>query len=281
MRKRFSVCLLLCMALLLVLPLTARAGAKLDYVNDYANILPAGTRDTLNAKAAQIAAETGFPVYIVVVEDVDDYVQEGGIEYFSELVFREYELGAGDSGDGILLAMSMEERDYDIYAHGDFGNYAFTDYGKEQLAGTFLDNFRANDWAGGFADYIDNCGVLIAQAKRGDPLDIWIPDPPAPAPRGITPLEGVIIVLVPCVVAGSIVGGFKKQMTTAVRQTRAENYVSHGGLTLRDRSDQFINRTVTRQVVPRATTSSRPGGGHYGGTTVSSSSGGSHHSGKF
>ncbi|MCR5576010.1 MAG: TPM domain-containing protein [Oscillospiraceae bacterium] len=150
--------------------------AKLDYVNDFAGILSAETRDVLNQRAAQVSQQYGFPVYVVVVDDMKNYVN-GNIEYFAEEIFRTYELGAGESGDGVLLAMSMAERDYDICAHGDFGNYAFTDYGKGQLADTFLDNFRANDWTGGFADYIDNCGILISRAKNGDPLDVWIPDP--------------------------------------------------------------------------------------------------------
>ena len=280
MKKRLLVSLLLCTVLLLALPLAARAEAKLDYVSDYAGVLSADARASLNDRAARVSQQYGFPVYIVIVQNMNDYVN-GGIEYFAEEIFRSYELGAGDSGDGVLLAMSMAERDYDVYAHGDFGNYAFTDYGKGQLADTFLDNFRANDWAGGFADYIDNCGVLIARAKNGDPLDIWIPDPETPAPRGISAMEALIIVLAPSLLAGTVVGGFKRKMKTAVRQTQAASYVSRSGLQLRASSDQFINRTVTRQPVPKNTSSSRPSGGHSGGTTISHSSGGSHHSGKF
>ena len=276
MKKRFLFSLLLCAALLLALPLTARAEAKLDYVSDYANILSAETRESLNSQAAQIAADTGCGVYIVVVDNYKTYVN-GTIENFSEAIYKTYELGEGEGKNGVLLSMSMNDRDYDLTAYGDFANYAFTDYGKQQLAGTFLDNFRANDWAGGFADFIENSGRLIARAKNGDPLDQWIPDPPQ---RRITPAEAVIIVLFPSLVAGMVVGGFKRKSKTAVRQTKAANYVSRGGLQLRERSDQFINRSVTRQIIPKNTSSSRPGGGHAGGTSVNSG-GFSHHSGKF
>ena len=151
MKKRLFACLLLCTLLLLALPLTAGAEAKLDYVTDTAGILSSETRDALNQRAAQVSQQYGFPVYVIVVDDVKNYVN-GTIEYFAEVIFSEYNLGAGESGDGVLLAMSMAERDYDIYAHGDFGNYAFTDYGKERLAQSFLDNFRQDDWAGGFQD---------------------------------------------------------------------------------------------------------------------------------
>ena len=276
MKKRFLFSLLLCAALLLALPLTARAEAKIDYVSDYANILSAETRESLNSQAAQIAADTGCGVYIVVVDNYKTYVN-GTIENFSEAIYKTYELGEGEGKNGVLLSMSMNDRDYDLTAYGDFGNYAFTDYGKQQLANTFLDNFRANDWAGGFADFVENSGRLIARARNGDPLDQWIPDPPQ---RGITPAEALIIVLAPSLVAGMVVGGFKRKSKTAVRQTKAANYVSRGGLQLRERSDQFINRSVTRQIIPKNTSSSRPGGGHAGGTSVNSG-GFSHHSGKF
>ena len=161
MKKRLFACLLLAVLLLLALPLSARAEARLDYVNDYAGILADGTRQSLNDRAAQISRAYDCGVYIVVVDDYRDYVN-GGIEDFSEAIYKEYELGEGEAKDGILLAMSMDDRDYDITAYGDFANYAFTDYGKDQLASTMLDNFRADDWAGGFADFIDNAGTLTA-----------------------------------------------------------------------------------------------------------------------
>ena len=279
---RRILALLLCAALLLSLGITAHAEAQLDYVNDYAGVLTQEERDTLNERAAAVSRQYGFPVYIVTVSDCRDYVADGNVGTFAEEVFHTYALGYGEKEEGVILAMSMEDRDFDIYAHGDFGNYAFTDYGKEQLADTFLDNFRRDDWAGGFADYIDNCGVMLARAKNGDPVDQWIPDPPAQQERqhGMTPMKWLISLLFPGLVGGAAVSGMSRQMKTAVKQTRAEEYVGRGSPQLRVRDDQFINRSVTRQVIRRQEPSSRPGG-HYGGTTISGSHGGSHHSGKF
>ena len=286
MKKRLLITLLLlCVALTAfgASSLPAHAEARLDYVTDGANLLSEAERAALRDRAAEISDRYGFPVYIVTVDDYTDYVN-GSIEYFTEEIFRSYDLGAGETGDGVLLALSMKERDYDLYAHGDFGNYAFTDYGKEQLANTFLDNFRSGDWAGGFADYVDNCGVLLQRARDGDPVDIWIPDPtPQPEPRqpeGMTPLKMLLSLLFPGLVSGATVSGMARQMKTANRQTRAENYIGQGGVELRERQDQFINRSVTRQVIRRAPPGGgNQSGGHFGGTTISSSRGGSHHSG--
>ncbi len=280
MKKKLFVSLLLALSLLLSVSVCARAEARLDYVTDAAGILSEAECRSLNEKAAQISEEYRCGVYIIIVDDYREYIRSGNIESFAEEAFDSYELGYGDTHDGILLAMSMNERDYDLYAHGDFGNYAFTDYGKEQLAGTFLDNFRANDWAGGFSDFVGNSGNLLKLAREGKPMDIWIPDPVEDQP-GLTPAKLLVSLLGGCLTGGATVGGMKRKMKTAVRQTRAEQYALGGGVDLRTQQDTFINRSVSRQVIRRESSGGRPGGGHYGGTTISGSHGGSHHSGKF
>ena len=283
MKKKLLLTLLLALALLLSLSASAFAEARLDYVTDEAGILSEEERTQLNAQAGRISEQYQCGVYVVIVNDYFKYVGAGGIEHFTEEVYANYDLGYGDTRDGIMLALSMDQRDYDLYAHGDFGNYAFTDYGKEQLAQRFLDNFRENDWAGGIQDFIAKSGDVIRNAKNGDVVDIWIPDPVEEPGPSLTPGKVLVSAVISALFGGATVGGMKKQMKTAVKQTRAANYVSQGGVTLRIRDDRFVNRTVTRQVIRHDPPSggSRPSGGHFGGTTISGSHGGSHHSGKF
>ncbi len=282
MKKKLLLTLLLALALLLSLSASAFAEARLDYVTDEAGILSEEERTQLNAQAGRISEQYQCGVYVVIVNDYRSYVN-GSIETFAEEVFAGYDLGYGDSRDGVMLAMSMADRDYDLYAHGSFGNYAFTDYGKGQLAESFLDNFRRSDWAAGFRDFVDMGETLIRRARDGDPLDQWIPDPAEEQGPSLTPGKLLLSAVISALFGGATVGGMKKQMKTAVKQTRAANYVSQGGVTLRIRDDRFVNRTVTRQVIRHDPPSggSRPSGGHFGGTTISGSHGGSHHSGKF
>ena len=279
MRKRFILSLLLALALVLSLSVCAHADAQIDYVTDTAGVLSAEEQTALNDQARQIAAQYGCGVYIVTVDDYTQYVN-GNIEDFGEAVYKTYDLGEGEGKDGILLVMSMNDRDYDLCAYGDFGNYAFTDYGKDQLAGPFLDNFRRNDWAGGFRDYVTNAGSLIQRARAGDPLDTWVYDAPQTERSRFTPFSILAVIFFPLLVAAGVVGGMKRQMKTAVRQTRADSYIGQGGAHLRDRRDQFVNRTVTRQVIRREPVSGSRPGGHAGGTSINSG-GFSHHSGKF
>ena len=280
MKKRFLLALLLTLALLLGITACAHAEARIDYVTDEAGILTANEVKALRDSAAAVSDKYDCGVYLVVVYDHTKYVN-GNIETFAETVFDSYDLGYGESKNGVLLAMSMKERDYDIYAHGSFGNAAFTDYGKTKLAESFLDNFRRNDWIGGFRDYISTSDSMLRQARDGKPVDVWIPDP-APAQPRFSFGKLLASIGLGCLFGGAVVGGMKRSMKTAVRQVRAENYLV-GGVSLHTRTDQFVNRVVNRHVIPRTPPSSggRPGGGHFGGTTISGSHGGSHHSGKF
>ena len=279
MKKKAIVSLLFALCLLLCMTAAAHAEARIDYVSDYAGLLSDAQRQDLSNLAARVSDEYNFGIFVVVVNDYKSYVN-GSIADFSENVFHRYGLGRGQKEEGVLLAMSMSNRDYDIYAHGDFGNYAFTDYGKRQLADSFLDNFRDNDWEGGFRDFIENSGNMLEMARNGRPVDTWIADQAETGPR--MTLGKILVSLgVGCLTGGATVSGMKRQMKTAIRQTGAANYVSLGGVKLSNKRDDFVNRSVTRQVIPRQTTGGRPGGGHYGGTTTSGSFGGSHHSGKF
>ena len=277
--KKILVSLLLAFALLLSINIAAHAEARLDFVTDGAGVLTDSEKQALRDRAAQVSGQYDFGVYIVVVNNYKDYVN-GSIEDFAEEVFHSYGLGYGDDENGVILAMSMNERDYDIYAHGNFGNYAFTDYGKKQLANSFLDNFRQNDWRGGFHDYVETCADMLQKAKAGNPVDTWVPDPVENSGPGVGFKVGVSL-LIGSIFGGASVGSMKRSMKTAVKQTQAENYVVRGGVKLRGKKDEFINRTVTRTRIRQESSSDRPSGGHFGGTTISGSHGGSHHSGKF
>ena len=279
--KKSLISLLLALLALLSLTVCAYAEARLDYVTDGTGLLTDSEKQELRDRAAAISDRYDFGVYVVIVDNYQSYVN-GSISDFAEEVFHSYGLGRGEKEEGVLLAMSMSDRDYDIYAHGDFGNYAFTDYGKTRLASSFVDDFMHNDWAGGLRDYVKNCGDMLQKARDGNPVDIWIPDTVQPA-RRFDAFKAAVSLFIGTIFGGAAVGGMKHSMKTAVKQTRAENYVVNGGVKLTGRSDEHVNRTVSRTMIrqPSSSSGNRPGGGHFGGTTISGGHGGSHHSGKF
>lgn len=279
MIKKLFVCLILCLSLCMGFALSASA-QELYNISDAAGLLGAQDLVTLDENAKAISNHYNCGVYVVIVDDYTDYVR-GSISDFSEAVYKSYDLGYGEGRNGILLALSMAERDYDLCAYGDWAHYAFTDYGKGELADEFLDNFRNNDWAGGLYDYVAGCSSLMDLAKNGNPLDTIIYEE-VPEVPGWTPTELMLIIFVPCLIALGICSVYRAQMKTAKRQFFAMPYVDEGSSRLTVNHDQFLSRNVVRTPIPRKDDDDGPraSGGRPGGTSINSG-GFSHKSGKF
>lgn len=269
MKKKFFVCLLLCMTLILSFASFASADSQ-AHVGDSAGVLTQDEYIALERAAAEVSDKYGCGVYAIIV---DDYTQFGrSIDRAAEEIFNGTGMGYGDTDNGVLLLLSMNDRDYDILAHGDFGNYAFTDYGKDVLSDSFLDNFRNNDWYGGLRDYVSSCDYFLECAKDGNPIDV-----PQREEHKATLAEKLpIFAAISSAISALFCGVSSNGMKNAKRKTDASYYVSSGRINLIAREDFFTHRTQSVQRIPRNNNS---GGGH-GGTTVNAG-GFSHKSGKF
>lgn len=272
MKKRvFSLVLLL----VLILSLSAGVFAEeegLGYVTDAADLLTVEQWEYLEnlAKTASENAQCG--IYIVTVDDFMNYYDTNSVEVCAQSIYHDYAMGYGEGKDGILLLLSMADRDYDLCAYGDFGNYAYTDYGKDMLDDEFLDDFSGNNWASGFEDYISTAYSFAMSARNGEPIDSY-------GGRGSTEESktGKIaaVVFIPALIALLVCSIMKGKMKSAVLKKDADAYLQSGSVRLTRQLDQFTHVTETRTHIDRG--SSRSGGG---GTSVNSS-GFSHHSGKF
>lgn len=284
--------------LIACLSIPAFADAQLSHVTDEAGILYDYDAAALEERAAEVSGQYGCGVYIVTVEDFTDYSDEYYIDGFGKELFAGYELGLGDDGCGILLILSMAERDYALVAHGDFANMAFTDYGKEVLAESFLDDFRNDDWYQGFADYIDSCAEFMRLAADGQPVDVQ--DSPSDENYGgdygyddygyddsdfnfgffwrlthmVGPVTWLIIIGVPALIALTVCLCMKRGMKTAVSSGNANTYISPEGIRLTRKNDIYTHTTVTR-------TQNVPDDDNRGGGTTVDSGGFSSSRGKF
>ena len=265
MNKKF-LSLILSMILLFALACPVMATAENVPFNtmvvDAAEILSESEEQWLAQKAWDLTQEYQCAVYITTVPNLGGYeVQE-----YSQLIFDQWNMGYGSERSSINLLLSMDEREYDIMAHG-YGNTAFTDYGKEVMAERFLDEFGNDDWYGGFEEYLDCCGEFLQLAAEGKPYDVNSEE--------ASPLVGLAAGIgVPALIAHIVCSKFESQMKTANKQTKANNYMTAAGLELSKRNDVFTHTTVSERLIE---TESRSSGG---GTTVNSH-GSSHKSGKF
>lgn len=275
MKKKLCFALLFSL-LLCLLPLCAAATglAAEELVTDEAGILSAEEIERLERVAAQVSEQYGCGVYIVTVADYQSYGRN--VEAASEAIYRARGMGYGAEKSGILLLLSMDDRDYDLAVYGRTAITAFTDYGQEELADSFLPFFRQNDWAGGFEKFVNNAAYLLQRAAAGDPVDILVYGDAERAPMG-TGMKLLLSIVPACLISGGVCLGMRSRMKTAKIKTTAEDYVVPGSLQLSVNTDRFLR--TTRTVVKDPPPASR-GGGHSGGTSVNSG-GFSHHSGKF
>ncbi len=274
---RFLASVLLILTVLL-LPVTAADSwmdqkPKLDHVTDNAGLLTNTQQQNLENKAQAIESTYGFGVYIITVEDFRDYDNNDVFEA-AVWLYQEYSLGIGDGKDGLLLLLSMAERDYSLITYGDFGNSAFNDEGRACMTKFFLDDFKNNNWYAGFSDYLDWSEDYLQVAKEGEPYSAGnLPMTGAERAKRIAIRIGIIL-LVPLAIAFIWVGVLTSKMKSVARQTQATAYAA-GGLELTQQFDQYIRTTETRTKIEKSSS----GGG--GGSRSSRSGGFSGTSGKF
>ncbi|MBE6657409.1 MAG: TPM domain-containing protein, partial [Ruminococcaceae bacterium] len=166
--------------------------------------------------------------------------------------------GFGSSYDGVLLLVSMEDRDWWISTSG-YGITAFTDWGIDCLSDRFLPDLGNGFYADAFEIFVQGCDEYITLAKNGTPFDIGSePFDPGTA-LGISAVVGLIASLI-------IVSSMKAQLKT-VRQQNAANYLKRDSMKITDSHELFLYRNVSRTVKQESS---------GGSSTHRSSSGRSH-----
>ncbi len=264
MKKRLvSLALLLLTLAFLALPALAAEERELPLVCDAYGLLTKEQDEELNALAEAYSQQYGCDIIVVTVGSTQGY----DVESFTEAVYDSYRYGRGEDKSGVILLLSMNGRDYDLYTHG-YGRTAFTDYGAEKLLGKVLPYLRKDDWAGAFRKYIELCAEYLQKARDGKPVDTILP---AFLQGFRWSLKAVLWSLVAATVAAFMVTGIlKSKMKSAVLQTEADDYLT-GELDLTHREDRFLRKERVRTL-----RESSGGGGRGGG-----GGGGGHHSGKF
>ncbi len=225
---------------------------------DDADLLTDSEESTLLGKLDQISETHQCDVVVVTTNSLEG---KGSTQYADDFFdYNGYGMGAGY--DGILLLVSMEERDWAMSTHG-FGITAFTDAGLEYLENQFLSDLSNGYYADSFTAYAESCDIMLKQARNGDPFDydnlpkepfslMWIP---------IAIIGGAILSFI-------VVGVMKAELKSVRKQAAANNYVREGSLNIRESRDTYLYRKVDKREKPK-----NNGGGS---STHRSSSGRSH-----
>lgn len=263
MKKRIR-CLLLVLMFCLVLCVGAAAaeqtGAQLSYVTDAAGLLSENENMPLEKMAENVSKKYGVGVYIVTVEDYRDFHSEG-VYKATYTIYHECTMGEGPNRDGIMLLLSMDDRDWAMFCYGSRCEYAFNSYGQQKLEKVFLDNFGENDWYGGFEDYVKECSVYLEKASAGKPVRASL----------FYPL--LIVIGLSLLAAAAVVAVIWQKMDAVSKKATANDYVS-AGLRLTEQTDRFTHKTTSSRKIERSSSS-------RGSSYSESGGGGSGRSGKF
>lgn len=225
------------------------ADEEASFVTDISGLLTCEEWEELESTAQEISSRNDCGVYIVIVDDYNDY-GSGDVCDIASQVFNHADNGFGVGADrnGILLLLSMNEHDWAMYVHGKTAKYAFDDYGLSMLEDSFLPEFGDSDWYGGFSGYLSACDEYLTKAASGDPV------------RESPVLSILVVVGVSCLIALVVCLVLKGKMKSVRRKVEAQAYIAAGGLCLTDSYDQFTHTTETRRRIERNTSKSESSG---------------------
>ena len=173
--RAWILTLILCLAVALALPVCAAS----DHLVDDARLLSSPEASQVEGELSRISAKYGVDIVIVTVDSIG---------WQSPMAYADdYYDNNGYGPDGILLLVSLEDRDWWVSTTG-YGITVVTDAGLQYMSERFVPYLSDGEYAQAFLEFARLCGELIAQANTGDPYDSYnlpkCPEPPAVS-RGV------------------------------------------------------------------------------------------------
>lgn len=185
--------------------------------------------------------------------------------------------GFGDRRDGILLLVSMDEREWYMLTSG-FGVTAVSDAGREYISEIFLNDLSMGDYAAAFTRFAELCDDFITQAKNGEPYDIDnFPKEPFEAAFSLAAAFGIAFII-----SLIVTGVMKGKLKTVHSQFAADNYMKQDSIRLTKKNDLFLYSHVDRKKIEENNSSNhqnRSGGSQTHTTSSGAERGGG--GGKF
>ena len=230
---------------------------------DSADLLTSSEEKELLSLLDEISERQQLDVVVITTDSLEGYSAMA----YADDIYDYCGYGFGESRDGVLLLVSMADRDWWMSTCG-YGITVFTDAGIDELSGKFLPYLSDGDYFKAFKIYAEQCDSYITQAKTGSPYDTGnLPKAPFNALKaaGISVVAGLVIGLIVVLI---MLG----QLKSVHMKGSASDYTCPGSLMISDRRDYFRTKHVSKVKRPEPSRSS--GGG--GSSTHTSSSGTTH-----
>lgn len=217
------------------------------YIWDRAELLNTYEASKLSKAAAQLAAGYNMDVVILTVDSIGSKTPKRYAEDFYDSM--------GYADDGILLLLSMEERDWYVCTTGR-AMEIFTKKGIDRMGDEFVPYLSSGDYYTGFLTFLDLIPDYIRSYEEGTAVG-----------EEFDPTTLLISLAVGVVVALITVSIMKSSMNTTKQQRSATEYVKNGSFDLHHRLDLFLYSRVSKTAKSSSSSGGRSGGGrsHGGG----------------
>lgn len=250
-RKRLSKLVIFFLSLFLLFPVKTVLAEEenIDDISDLAYprllddaglLTDAEAAELLN-QLDEVSERQNFDVVIITVDSLGDETAQ----QFADEVYEACGYGYGEDHDGILLLISMEDRDWAISTTG-YGITAFTRSGQEYLVDQFKPDLSDGNYLKAFQIFAEKSDDFLTQAANGEPYGKgnmpYIP---------LSWLHIVIAAGIGLLIGGITVGVMAGGMKSVRRQAAAKDYLREGSLNVTDSRDVFLYRTLDRRERPK------------------------------
>lgn len=250
MKRLITVFLALMLCAMLTLSVSA---AQMPRLVDGADLLTDSEEADLLAQLDRASDDLQTDIVIVTLESCGGYSVDEVINAF----YDQYEYGYGGSRDGVMLLLSMAERDYRVLCNG-FADDAITPSERDDIGAYIVDDLSAGAYYDAFGEFLEQCKWEIDGERSGYPFAFG-------RNLGVSLMIGVITALL-------ITGVLRSQLKSVSSRTGAREYAKPGSMKMTQSSDLYLYRTVNRIRKPQESSGSsggfRSGGGggrHVGG----------------
>lgn len=245
MKRIFLMFLSIWMCLMLAVGVSAAGMSRLV---DEADLLPSDREAELLDRLDRVSRELQADVVIVTLDSCGGYSADEVINAF----YDEYGYGVGPGRDGVMLLLTMAERDYRILSNG-FAADAITQEEIYDIGDHIVGELSDGEYMEAFMEFISLCKYEIEGERNGFPFDFGLN-------LGVSLLIGFA--------AAFIATGIMRSQLKSVRsRSGAREYTRPGSMKLTRSGDLFLYRTLDRRRKPQQSSSgSRSGGG--GGRNV-------------
>lgn len=246
MKRILSVVLTLMLCLTMAVQGSA---ADLPRLVDSAELLTGNQQSQLLDHLDSLSESVQADIVIVTMESLGGYSADQVVNAF----YDQYHYGMGPGRDGVVLLLSMMERDYRILSNG-FAADAITMGDIDSIGSKIVGDLSDGYYMDAFMEFADLCAYEIEGERNGFPFEFGLS-------LGISLAIGFVVALI-------ATGIMRSKLKSVRSRTGAREYTRPGSFRVTRSSDLFLYRTVDRRRRPRETSSGSRGGGGGGGRNV-------------